>query len=106
VISIYSKCHGLLVEANYDEEMLARGPYPRFLKDRVSGLFGHLSNRQMLDLLENLDLIDLQRLVLGHISDKNNHTKVISALLSTVDLGGTSIAFADQESGSEWQQLG
>ena len=106
VISIYSKCHGLLVEANYDEEMLARGPYPRFLKDRVSGLFGHLSNRQMLDLLEKLDLIDLQRLVLGHISDKNNHTKIISELLSTVDLGGTSIAFADQESGSEWQQLG
>ena len=86
--------------------MLARGPYPRFLKDRVSGLFGHLSNRQMLDLLENLDLIDLQRLVLGHIRDKNNHTKVISELLLTVDLGGTSIAFADQESGSEWQQLG
>jgi|TARA_B110000114_G_scaffold30318_1_gene31205 phosphoribosyl 1,2-cyclic phosphodiesterase len=106
VISVYSQCHGLLLEANYDEEMLAMGPYPRFLKDRVSGLFGHLSNRQALDLLKKLDLSYLQRLLLGHISDKNNHTNIISELLSTADLGGTAITFADQDVGSDWQELG
>ena len=106
VISVYSQCHGLLLEANYDEEMLAMGPYPRFLKDRVSGLFGHLSNRQALDLLKKLDLSYLQRLLLGHISDKNNDTNIISELLSTADLGGTAITFADQDVGSDWQELG
>jgi phosphoribosyl 1,2-cyclic phosphodiesterase len=86
--------------------MLAMGPYPRFLKDRVSGLFGHLSNRQALDLLKKLDLSYLQRLLLGHISDKNNDTNIISELLSTADLGGTAITFADQDVGSDWQELG
>ena len=105
VISIYSKCHGLLLESNYDEEMLARGPYPQFLKDRVSGLFGHLSNRQALDLLKSLDLSQLQTLVLGHISDKNNHPDIIADVLSNEDLGGASIIFAGQDIGSEWQDL-
>jgi len=105
VISIYSKCHGLLLESNYDEEMLARGPYPQFLKDRVSGLFGHLSNRQALDLLKSLDLSQLQTLVLGHISDKNNHPDIIADVLSNADLGGAAIIFAEQDIGSEWQNL-
>ena len=105
VISIYSKCHGLLLESNYDEEMLATGPYPQFLKDRVSGLFGHLSNRQALDLLKSLDLSQLQTLVLGHISDKNNHPDIISKVLASADLGGATITFAGQDIGSEWQDL-
>ena len=34
----------LILEANHDEEMLQAGPYPSFLKRRVLGQHGHLSN--------------------------------------------------------------
>ena len=105
VLSSYSKCHGLLLESNYDEEMLANGPYPQFLKERVSGLFGHLSNRQASELLGRLDLTQLQTLVLGHISDKNNHPDIIAEVLSKTDLGAATIVFAGQEEGSDWQYL-
>src|SRR5690606_35401482 len=38
-------CHAAFLEANYDEEMLAKGNYPYHLKKRISGGLGHLSNR-------------------------------------------------------------
>ena len=85
--------------------MLANGPYPQFLKERVSGLFGHLSNRQASELLGRLDLTQLQTLVVGHISDKNNHPDIIAEVLSKTDLGAATIVFAGQEEGSDWQYL-
>ena len=68
IVECYSNCNGILIECNYDEDMLNNGPYPKFLKQRVSGLFGHLSNSQAADLLSRLDCSDLQ-LSLIHISE-------------------------------------
>lgn len=64
--------HVLLLEFNYDEEMLAGGPYPEALKKRVSGNRGHLSNRQAQEQLGLMISPSLHTLVLGHLSEKNN----------------------------------
>ena len=72
IIECYRDCNGILIECNYDENMLNDGPYPQFLKQRVSGLFGHLSNSQAADLLGMLDCSALQQLLIGHVSAENN----------------------------------
>ena len=50
VIENFKKCNAIFLEANYDEEMLEKGRYPYFLKNRIRGGNGHLSNKQALDL--------------------------------------------------------
>ena len=42
---------GLLVESNYDEDMLSTGPYPPSLQARIRSDFGHLGNEQAGELL-------------------------------------------------------
>lgn len=105
VVSSYSKCDALLLECNYDDDMLLDGPYPRFLKDRVSGMFGHLSNRQAADLLLALDLSRLKTLVIGHISAKNNDVSLIKAAIEPLCGEEIVLSFADQESGSPWMEI-
>ena len=105
VVSSYSKCDALLLECNYDEDMLLDGPYPRFLKDRVSGMFGHLSNRQAAGLLLALDLSRLKTLVIGHISAKNNDVSLIKAAIEPLCGEDIVLSFADQESGSPWMEI-
>ena len=105
VVSSYSKCDALLLECNYDDDMLLDGPYPRFLKDRVSGMYGHLSNRQAADLLLALDLSRLKTLVIGHISAKNNDVSLIKAAIEPLCGEDIVLSFADQESGSPWMEM-
>jgi len=64
--------HVLVLEFNYDERMLAEGPYPEALKRRVSGDRGHLSNTQASSMLAAMAGPELHTLVLAHISQKNN----------------------------------
>ena len=66
-------CHALIVEFNYDPEMLDEGPYPLELKRRIKGRDGHLSNRQAGDLLRAVSHEDLRVVVAAHLSEKNNH---------------------------------
>lgn len=62
----------LVMEANHDIEMLQNGPYPYFLKNRVGGDEGHLSNYDAaLCVLQHADA-KLKHLVLGHLSLNNN----------------------------------
>ena len=62
----------ILLESNYDERMLAYGPYPEDLKIRIAGERGHLSNddcaRMMRYLIEN----GTNDFILGHLSENNN----------------------------------
>ena len=62
----------VLLESNYDEEMLRNGPYCAQLKARILSNKGHLSNRMAGDLAVRLADGCLQTLVLGHLSDNNN----------------------------------
>ncbi|MGM0558316.1 MAG: MBL fold metallo-hydrolase [Myxococcota bacterium] len=65
-------CRVLLVESNYDAQMLQNGPYPRFLKRRISSSKGHLSNDQAGALLRRVAHDELESVVLTHLSEKNN----------------------------------
>ncbi len=62
----------LLLEANYDEEMLRTGRYPYLLKKRVAGNNGHLSNRAAAEILGAYATERLSRVFLCHLSNENN----------------------------------
>lgn len=75
----YIACANYLVlEANYDETMLQMGPYPRHLKERISGPNGHLSNREMSSFLAEHFPPGLKHLWLCHLSKENNHPGLVS----------------------------
>lgn len=62
----------VLLEANYDPEMLRNGPYPFYLQERIHGQYGHLSNENSASLAEELVRSGTTRIVLGHLSEHNN----------------------------------
>ena len=66
-------CQALLMEFNYDQQMLEEGPYPLDLKRRIKGADGHLSNEQAGDLLRVVAHEDLKFLILAHLSEINNN---------------------------------
>lgn len=66
------ECDLLILESNYDTEMLINGPYPEHLKKRVLGDQGHLSNHDSALLLRSLLHPKLRYLFLAHLSQKNN----------------------------------
>ena len=67
----------LLLEANHDLDMLKVGPYPWSVKQRVMSRVGHLSNLHMSDyLMEDLDSATAN-LILGHLSQQNNHPAIV-----------------------------
>jgi len=65
-------CNALIMEFNYDQEMLDLGPYPLELKRRIKGQDGHLSNKQAGDLLNAVSHDNLKFVVLAHLSETNN----------------------------------
>ena len=62
----------LFLEANHDINMLQVGPYPYYLKQRILGNKGHLSNEASGKLLSRVLHDNLQNIVLGHLSNENN----------------------------------
>lgn len=62
----------LLLEANHDVNMLQVGPYPYYLKQRILGSRGHLSNENAGRLLSRILHDNLKAIVLGHLSKENN----------------------------------
>ena len=62
----------LLLEANHDKRMLETGPYPYYLKRRILGDHGHLSNDASGELACKLLHDNLKHIVLGHLSKENN----------------------------------
>ena len=101
IVEAFSRLDGLLLEFNYDVEMLASGPYPEMLKQRVGGNLGHLSNDQSVDLLRQIDTGSLNCLIAGHISEKNNRSSIVDQLIRQLENVPMPI-LADQEAGFGW----
>ena len=57
----------MLIESNHDLRMLETGPYPYYLKRRIMGDFGHLSNENAGRLLNCILSDRLQHILLGHL---------------------------------------
>ena len=69
---VVASLDAVLVESNYDPEMLRTGPYPEFLKERISGPRGHISNVEAANLLKHTQASRLKWACLAHLSDENN----------------------------------
>lgn len=65
-------CRALIVEFNHDVQKLNAGPYPLYLKRRILGPDGHLSNNQAADLVRAVAHEGLEVLVPAHLSSENN----------------------------------
>lgn len=100
VISNFKKCNAIFLEANYDEGMLEKGRYPYFLKNRIRGGNGHLSNKQALDLFLAHKPDFMSHVFLSHLSKDNNCPDLVSKLFNE-HANGTEIIVASrsQETG-------
>ncbi len=105
VVSSFSGLDALVLEANHDEDMLRQGPYPRFLKERVGGRYGHLSNAVAARLLSAVANGRLQHVVAAHLSLKNN-TEALARQAFAAALGCSEswIAVASDE-GLDWREV-
>lgn len=65
-------CDLLIGECNYDVDMLRAGPYPPYLKERILGQRGHLSNEMGAELAARAVQSGTKRVVLAHLSKENN----------------------------------
>lgn len=66
----------VLLEANHDVNMLLAGPYPYYLKRRILGDRGHLSNENAGRLLSGILNDHLKQILLGHLSKENNYEEL------------------------------
>ena len=95
LITHFKKCHAAFLEANYDEEMLSNGAYPYFLKNRISGGVGHLSNTQALEIFTKYKPAFMSHLFLAHLSKDNNCPKLVQNLFEK-SAGGTRVMVASR----------
>jgi phosphoribosyl 1,2-cyclic phosphodiesterase len=70
----------VLLESNHDLEMLRVGPYPWSVKQRVMSRRGHLSNEVAADFIQKDLDTRVSTVVLGHISEHNNHPELVRNL--------------------------
>jgi phosphoribosyl 1,2-cyclic phosphodiesterase len=99
-------CDALLLECNYDEDMLASGPYPPALKARIGGHRGHLGNAQAARLLRRLDGSRLQQVAAVHISEHNNTPHLArAALAGALGCAAPWIGVATQAAGLGWREI-
>lgn len=70
------KANYLILEANYDEEMLRMGSYPKYLKERITSSTGHMSNSDTADFLAENIAEHLHYIWLCHLSKDNNHPEL------------------------------
>ncbi len=95
VVSHFKQCHAVFLESNYCEDMLAKGSYPFYLKKRISGGNGHLSNKQALELFTQHRTKWLSHLILSHLSKNNNNPELVEQLF-TKQAAGTKIIIASR----------
>jgi phosphoribosyl 1,2-cyclic phosphodiesterase len=107
VVAHLQGLHALVLECNHDREMLARSPYPAYLKARIGGNFGHLANDIAASILGQVKHAALSAVVAAHLSKQNNTPALAAEALATV-LGANleDVLIADQAAGLAWQRVG
>jgi phosphoribosyl 1,2-cyclic phosphodiesterase len=100
VIRYFKQCHAAFLEANYDEDMLENGGYPRALKNRISSDKGHLSNKQAMQLFITHRPSFMSHLFLSHLSKHNNTPKIVKEMFFPV-AGNTQIIIASRDKESK-----
>lgn len=98
-----------LFESNHDIEMLLNGPYPKWLKDRVMGPYGHLSNKDSAIYLAKIIGPDTKKILLTHLSHKNNTEekalKTMEEIFTEYEINFHNISCAKQREKSEMIEI-
>ncbi len=101
-----SGCDALVLECNHDVDLIWGGDYPKWLKERISGPFGHLSNLQAEQLLGALDRSRLKHVLAAHLSHQNNRPELArDALARAMGCAPDWIGLSTQEDGFAWREL-
>jgi len=103
VLARLSGVHALLLEFNHDSELLANSAYPAFLKLRVGGRHGHLSNAAAAEIARAVRHEGLRHVVAAHLSEQNNRPEIVRRLMAEA-LGGheAEMLTASASEGSPW----
>lgn len=99
-------CEALILECNHDPELLRRSRYPAFLKTRIAGPHGHLSNETAHEILRSCRHGRLRHVVAAHLSEENNRPALAAAALAAA-LGAEpdDIVVADASRGFGWLEV-
>jgi phosphoribosyl 1,2-cyclic phosphodiesterase len=94
----------MVLECNHDAALLEASDYPRMLKRRISGPYGHLENTAAAELLAAIDQSRLRTVVAAHLSRSNNHPDLARRALATAWAGASEsdVRIADQDEGIAW----
>ena len=96
----------LVLECNYDRDLLWNGGYPRWLKERIAGPFGHLDNRESERLLAALDRSKLKHVIGAHLSQQNNRPELARAALArALGCEESWVSLATQDDGFDWRTI-
>ncbi|HSW18515.1 MAG TPA: MBL fold metallo-hydrolase [Ramlibacter sp.] len=103
VLANLSGCGTLVLECNHDEALLADGPYPYFLKRRVGGDHGHLSNNAAAQAARALLAHGLAQVMAAHLSEQNNRPELArQAMADALGCAPQDIHVADAATGCGW----
>ena len=106
VEKMLSGLDALVLECNYDRDMLWAGGYPRWLKERIAGPFGHLDNLESERLLAALDRSRLKHVIAAHLSQQNNRPELARAALArAMGCEESWISLASQDEGFDWRSI-
>lgn len=92
----------LVLEFNHDPALLADSVYPPFLRERIAGPYGHLSNPQAVAMLGALDTSRLHTLVAAHLSEKTNRAALVADHLHRHAPAATRCLIAEQQAPLPW----
>jgi phosphoribosyl 1,2-cyclic phosphodiesterase len=106
VEAMLSGCDALVLETNHELELLWAGEYPKWLKERIAGPFGHLDNAAAGGLLAALDRSRLKHVIAAHLSQQNNTQELARAALARA-LGCAEdwVGVATQDEGFGWRDI-
>jgi len=103
VLQRLAGCHALLLECNHDSALLEAGPYPPFLKRRVGGPWGHLSNDAAAAIAGAVRHTRLRHVVAAHLSEQNNRPELARrAVAQALGCADADIAVADAQGSGAW----
>jgi len=101
-----TRCDALVLECNHDPGLLAGGTYPRALKERISGRFGHLDNNSAAAIVSRLDVSRLKHMVAAHLSTENNRPDLaVLALAGALGCEDSWVGVASQHEGFDWRSV-
>ncbi len=103
VLAQLDNLHALLLESNHDSDLLMNSAYPAFLKQRVGGQYGHLSNAAAAAIASTVHHDGLRHVVAAHLSEQNNRPELVQlALAAALGCSAGEVLTATAAHGSPW----